>query len=81
MSALRAPDLNDDAPAAGGFLRVNDFCRLYCCGRSKAYELIRDGVLDARQIGTRTVITRASIEVWAAALPKPRGAPQRFEKQ
>jgi excisionase family DNA binding protein len=39
-------------------------------GRTKAYELIRDGRLDARKVGRRTLITVASLERFIASLPR-----------
>ena len=39
-------------------------------GPTKGHELINSGLLDARKIGDRTVITMASIRALAAGLPR-----------
>ena len=45
-------------------------------GRTKGWELIRDGRLLARKIGSRTVVEAESIRRFAAALPRAgRSAP------
>ncbi|MCB4771050.1 helix-turn-helix domain-containing protein [Ancylobacter sp. Lp-2] len=43
--------------------------RILSVGRSTVFEEIRAGRLEARKIGRRTLITRAAIEAWLAALP------------
>ncbi len=37
--------------------------------RSRAYELIADGILDARKIGRLTVVTAESVDRYLASLP------------
>lgn len=49
---------------------VKHFCVKYACGKTKAYELIAAGALDAVKLGGRTRIVAASAERWAATLPK-----------
>jgi excisionase family DNA binding protein len=44
--------------------------------RASVYDLIRDGKLDARKVGSATRITAASIERLPAELPKSSAAPQ-----
>jgi hypothetical protein len=45
-------------------------------GRTKGWELIRDGRLLARKIGSRTVVEAESVRRFAAALPRAgRSAP------
>ena len=39
------------------------------CGRTRLYELIADGSLDARSCGGRTLITAESLRKFAANLP------------
>jgi excisionase family DNA binding protein len=39
------------------------------CGKTKGYELIAEGKLDARRLGGRTRITAQSIEAYLASLP------------
>jgi excisionase family DNA binding protein len=48
---------------------VSDACAVGGFGRSRAYELIAAGKLDARKMGSRTVITHQSLEAYLAALP------------
>lgn len=38
--------------------------------RSKVYLLIGDGTLDARKAGRRTLVTWASLQAYAAGLPR-----------
>ena len=40
------------------------------CGPTKGHELINAGMLDARKIGDKTVITMASIRGFVAGLPR-----------
>jgi hypothetical protein len=49
---------------------VNDAFRALGVGRTKGFELIRDGHLIARKIGSRTVVEAESIRRFAAALPR-----------
>ena len=51
-------------------------CEIIPCGKTKLYELIAAGRLDARKLGSGTIITRASIvrlheELPDAGLTKP----------
>lgn len=47
---------------------VNDAKRALGIGHTKLYELISDKRLDARKLGTRTLITTASIRALVADL-------------
>lgn len=51
------------------FLRVSEFCTEFNVGRTRTYELINEGAIEAVKNGRRTLITRESAETWAAALP------------
>jgi excisionase family DNA binding protein len=42
----------------------------YGIQRTTVFKLIKDGKLEARKAGGRTLITTASLERWFAALPK-----------
>lgn len=53
---------------------VRDFCDRYGIGRTKVYELLGSGTLEAVRIGSRTLITGDSIEQWAASLPRFKSA-------
>jgi excisionase family DNA binding protein len=44
--------------------------RLLGVNRTRIYRLIADGLIDARKIGRRTLITMKSIRDYASALPK-----------
>jgi excisionase family DNA binding protein len=40
------------------------------CGNTKFYELIADGELDARKMGSRTMITAESLKRYVESLPR-----------
>ena len=44
------------------FLSVPETCRVVGVGRSTAFAMMRDGILQRRKIGRRTLITMESIE-------------------
>jgi hypothetical protein len=50
--------------------RIPDAGRLTGLGMTKLYELIGQGVLDARKAGSRTLITGESLRAYVASLPK-----------
>jgi excisionase family DNA binding protein len=56
-------------------LTVNQFCSAVPCGRTKAYELIADGEIEAIKLGTRTLIPRGELERLQARLPRMRTHP------
>ena len=43
-------------------ISVREFCRLSSLGRTSAFKLIREGQLECRRIGSRTVILMRSVE-------------------
>jgi excisionase family DNA binding protein len=51
-------------------LTVDEFACLSGLGRSKLYEAMRDGLLQARKFGRRTVILKEDAERFLSALPK-----------
>jgi excisionase family DNA binding protein len=51
-------------------LRVNDAAKAVGVSRSKFYELIRDGVVDAVTVGGRTLIPVESIRSLVANAPR-----------
>ncbi len=53
---------------------VNESLYISGFGRTKLYELIRDGHLDARKLGKRTLISAASLRAFLASLPPARQA-------
>ncbi len=42
-------------------LSVNDLCKLLPVGRSKVYELLRNGTIKSIRIGTRIIIPKQNI--------------------
>jgi excisionase family DNA binding protein len=65
---MSTTDMND--VRAAGALTVNEFCRVYAVGRTLTYRLISSGAIEARKVGAKTLIPRASAERWLASLPK-----------
>jgi excisionase family DNA binding protein len=59
-----------------GALSIPAFCRVYGVGRSKTYELIGAGTLEAKKFGAKTLIDRASAERWYCSLPGFSPAPR-----
>jgi hypothetical protein len=59
---------------------VKDFCRAYGVGHTKAYELIAGGKVDARKVGSRTLIIEESAQQWLRSLgSSPSMPPSMFE--
>jgi hypothetical protein len=52
-----------------GAWSIPAFCRTFGVGRTKAYELIGAGTLEAKKFGAKTLIDRASAERWYRGLP------------
>ena len=48
---------------------VNRACAVIPCGRTKLYQLIAAGQLDARKLGTKTIITAESVARFHEELP------------
>lgn len=59
------------------FMTVRAFCDAYSVGRTRAYQLINEGAIEAVKFGRSTRIVTASAEAWAATLARvnPKGAP------
>jgi excisionase family DNA binding protein len=49
---------------------INGACAAIGVGRTKLYELINSGTLEARSLGAKTVIPGESLERLIASLPK-----------
>jgi excisionase family DNA binding protein len=49
---------------------IAEACAAIPCGRSKLYELIAAGVLDARKVGVKVVIAAESLEKYHGGLPR-----------
>lgn len=52
------------------FLSPKDFCASYGVGRTRLYQLIARGQIEARKAGASTLISVESAEAWAASLPR-----------
>ena len=54
--------------------RTPEFLARYPIGKTKLWELIRDGVLTTRKVGSRTLVEAESAEAWWNSLPSHKGA-------
>jgi hypothetical protein len=52
------------------FISIRAFCDAYGVGRTRTYDLIAAGRLQAVKNGPRTMIDAESAEAWAASLPR-----------
>lgn len=52
-----------------GAMTLRQFCSQYAVGRSRAYELLNAGSIQARKAGKSLLIDRASAERWFQSLP------------
>jgi excisionase family DNA binding protein len=68
-SAVR--EIQPAEPTAGSVraFKIEEFCRRYPIGRTKAYEEISSGRLRAHKVGRRTIITAEDAEDWLRHLP------------
>jgi hypothetical protein len=48
---------------------IDQFCQCFAVGRTTAYEQIKLGLLRARKVGKRTIITDDDAEEWLRNLP------------
>lgn len=51
-------------------VRIREACRMTGIGRSKLYELIASGDIEAVKVGASTLIPTASLEAFVASRPK-----------
>ena len=56
------------------FMSIRTFCDVYSVGRTRTYDLIAAGKLQAVKNGPRTMIDVESAEQWAASLPRFKSA-------
>ncbi|MDZ4692255.1 helix-turn-helix domain-containing protein [Terricaulis sp.] len=49
---------------------VKQFCAAYGMGRTRLYDLIAQGKIEAVKDGPKTLIPTESAEAWAASLPR-----------
>jgi excisionase family DNA binding protein len=66
----------NSTPFEPALMKIEPACRYLDIGRSKLYELIRKGKLDAVKIGKSARITTASLKRFVESLPaSSRGSP------
>lgn len=65
------------------FITLKQFCAVYACGKTKAYELIASGEIEAVRLGGALRVVAASAQRWAEQLPKKqsRQSPRKQENQ
>lgn len=51
-------------------LLISETIEQFRIGRTKLYELIASGDIEARKLGTRTLVRTASVRAFLEALPK-----------
>jgi excisionase family DNA binding protein len=66
MSKQQAADLAVSLSAA---MTIDQFCRAYSVGKTKAYSEIRAGKLKIRKLGSKTLVARADADAWLNSLP------------
>jgi hypothetical protein len=66
MGKQLAADLAVALPAA---MTIDQFCRSYCIGKTKAYAEAKAGRLQLKKLGAKTLVTREAAEAWLASLP------------
>jgi hypothetical protein len=66
MNKQLAPD---PAVSLSAAMTIDQFCRSYCVGRTKAYGELKSGRLVARKLGAKTIILRDDAEKWLRSLP------------
>ena len=68
---MRSLELKRDVPADDGpvAIEVNAFCQRYAVGRSKAYQLIANGSVVAKKMGSKTLVDAQSARDWFDSLP------------
>ena len=61
MSPEKLSDIRD-RPAEKRAFRINEFCAAYGLGRTKTYELIKNGKLRTNMVGGRRLIHKDAAE-------------------
>jgi excisionase family DNA binding protein len=65
----------NETPSLHGAMRIRDFCERYKVGRTKANEEIKEGRLEAKKFGRRTLIGKEAAEEWWRSLPTVKAMP------
>ena len=77
--AVAMPPGNDPADSQSTSkpiaISVEEFCRLSSLGRTSAFKLLRDGLLERRRVGGRTLVLMRSVEA-LLGLRVPAGNPR-----
>lgn len=53
------------------FYSIGDACAAFGCGRTRLYELLSGGKIEAKKLGRKTLISVASLREYFASLPDP----------
>ena len=61
--------------ALQGAMSIRAFCETYKVGRTKANEEIKEGRLEAKKFGRRTLIGKEAAEEWWRSLPTVKATP------
>ena len=48
---------------------ISQCCRLAAIGRTKFYEMVANGEIPIRKVGTKTLVAAADLKRWADQLP------------
>jgi excisionase family DNA binding protein len=51
------------------FYSIGDACAAYGCGRTRLYQLLSDGKIEAKKLGRKTLVSAASLKSYFASLP------------
>src|SRR6516225_5277235 len=69
----RSHPMTSTTPFEPALVKIEPACRYLDVGRSKLYELIREGKLDAVKIGKSARVTTASLKQFVESLPASAG--------
>jgi excisionase family DNA binding protein len=51
------------------FYSIGDACAAYGFGRTRLYQLLSDGKIEAKKLGRKTLVSAASLKSYFASLP------------
>lgn len=51
------------------FYSIGDACAVFGCGRTRLYELLSGGRIEAKKLGRKTLISAASLRAYFTSLP------------
>lgn len=61
--------MKDNQPNPPQLITIREFCARYSVGRTKVYELLNARELEAKKMGSSTLIVSESAEAWLERLP------------